>query len=60
MKIVTTPAELMDRLRWDEACEMLDISPWAVNEGQIDSGEEITLTEEQATTLGLLPRHEEI
>lgn len=60
MKIVTTPAELMDRLRWEEACEMLGYNEWAVAEGLMDSGEEITLTEEQATVLGLLPQREEI
>jgi hypothetical protein len=60
MKVTTTPTELINRLAWNEACDMLGISVWAVNEGQMDSGEEITLTEEQATKLGLLPRIEEI
>lgn len=55
MKVVTTPRELMDRSRWDEACGMLGLNPWAVNEGQMDSGDEITLTEGQAFQLGLVP-----
>lgn len=59
VKIVTTPAELLDRLRWDEACEMLGISEWAVAEGQMDIHEEITLTEEQAAQLRLTPEHED-
>jgi hypothetical protein len=55
MKVVTTPRELMDRLRWDEACSMLGLNPWAVSEGQMDPGDEITLTEAQAFQLGLVP-----
>ncbi|HEY9408896.1 MAG TPA: hypothetical protein VIP77_04885 [Jiangellaceae bacterium] len=58
MKIVTTPSELMDRLRWEEACDMLGLNVYAVAEGLMDGGEEITLSEEQAVTLGLLPKQE--
>lgn len=56
MKIITTPRELMDRWVWDDACEMLDINIWAVNEGQMESDEQITLTVEQAQELGLFPK----
>ena len=56
MKILTTPDELMDRLAWDKACDLLGYSVWAVNEGQMESDAEITLTEEQARALGLISR----
>lgn len=55
MKVITMPEELLNRLRWDEACEILGIGQWAVAEGQMDLHEEITLTEEQAARLGLAP-----
>jgi hypothetical protein len=54
VKIIVTPRELMDASRWDQACELVGLSSWAVNEGQMDSDEEITLTAEQATELGLI------
>jgi hypothetical protein len=56
LKILITPRELMDRTRWDEACDLLGINPWAVNEGRMDGDEELTLTEEQAAELGILPQ----
>lgn len=56
MKIVTTPGELMDRLRWEQACDQLGINPWAVAEGMMNRDEEVTLSEEQAIEIGLLPR----
>ena len=46
MKILTTPDELMDRLAWEKACDLLGYNVWAVNEGQMESDAEITLTEE--------------
>jgi len=40
---------------WDAACEQTGMSPWAVNEGQMDRDEMVTLTVEQAEGIGLLP-----
>jgi hypothetical protein len=45
----------MDRGAWDDACDLVGLSIWAVNEGQMDSEEEIRLTDEQAKKLGLIP-----
>jgi hypothetical protein len=56
MKILITARELMDRAIWDEASNLLGINPYAVNEGRMDSSEELTLTEEQAQQLGILPK----
>jgi hypothetical protein len=53
-RVTVTARELLDRLVWDRACDMLGLNPWAVNEGQMDSGERLTFTLEQAQTLGLL------
>jgi hypothetical protein len=52
--IVVSVDDLMDRGVWEQACDLLGISVWAVNEGQIDAGEHLMLTPEQARTLGLL------
>lgn len=54
MKILITARELMDRHQWDRACELAGLSPWAVNEGQMDMDDEVTLTAEAAGKLGLL------
>jgi hypothetical protein len=56
VKVIVTPRELFDRHIWTEACDLLGINSWAVNEGQMDSGEAITLTEDQAAQLRIVPR----
>jgi hypothetical protein len=53
MRITTTPAELVAAGCWQQACDLTGISEWAVNEGQMNSDTEITLTEAQASELGL-------
>ena len=58
MKLKITPRELMDRHLWDRACELTGLNPWVVNEGQMDSDEDIELTAGQAVALGLLPAQE--
>lgn len=52
MKIITTPRELMDKGRWDDACAIFGFNPWACNEGLMSSDYEIELNEEQALKLG--------
>lgn len=52
--VKTTPGELIEKWLWEDACKLLGISEWAVNEGQLNSDEVITLTEEQAKTIGLI------
>ncbi len=54
MKIIITSNDLMDKGIWEEACELLGINVWAVNEGLMDSDEELYLTEDRANKLGLL------
>jgi hypothetical protein len=54
MKIVLTVREAKDRGLWDGVCDQLHISAWAVNEGQMDNDDEVTLSEEQAIELGLI------
>ena len=54
IQVTVTARELLDRLVWDRACDMLGLNPWAVNEGRMDSGERLTFTLEQARELGLL------
>jgi len=55
MKIVVTARDLLDRGVWDQACDLLGLNVWAVAEGLMDSDDEVTLSEEQARKLGLLP-----
>ena len=54
MRYVTTPKELLDKGLWEKACEVLNWSVWIINEGLIDSEEDITLPEEQAKEIGLI------
>jgi hypothetical protein len=54
IKVTVTVRELMGRHVWSEACDMPVINSRAVSEGQMDSSERVTLTLEQARTLGLL------
>jgi hypothetical protein len=56
MNITITPEEAMDRMIWEEVCDIKGINPWAVNEGQMDSDDAITLSEEEARKLHLLPQ----
>jgi hypothetical protein len=53
MKIIVTANDLIDKGVWDEACDILGLNIWAVNERLMDSNEEIILTEDQAAKLGL-------
>lgn len=50
-----TARELMDRGVWVAACDELGLNEWAVNEGRMDSDDEVEMTVEQAETIGLLP-----
>ena len=54
MKVILTPRELMDRGKWDKACEVLGYNPWCVNEGQMDSDKEIVMTIETMTEIGIV------
>ncbi len=54
MKLKITVRELVDRGCFVEAFRLLGINEWALNEGQIDYDEELTLTESQAKQLGLI------
>jgi hypothetical protein len=54
MKLTITAGELIDRDLWDRACDLLGISSWAVNEGQMDSSTPVELTEDQARELDLM------
>lgn len=54
MKIQVTVREIMDRGAFMKYCELTGTSEWAVNEGQLDSDETVTLTEEQAKEMGFL------
>lgn len=50
-----TARELIEKGLWVEACELIGVNEYAVNEGMMESDEKLTLTEEQARQLGLLP-----
>lgn len=58
MKLIVTPRELIERGLWEAYCKMTGLDEWAVSEGRMDSGDEVTLTEDQARELGLLPAKE--
>lgn len=54
MKVRISAGELIERKLWTAVCDETGLSEWAVNEGQMDRNEEITLTREQAVKVGLL------
>lgn len=54
IKVSVTARELLDQGAWLKACELLGISEWAVNEGQMDGDDVVELTIDQAVTLGLV------
>jgi hypothetical protein len=54
MKVVVTVEELFNKGVWIEACNMLGLNDWAVAEGLMGYKDELTLTEEQARTLGVI------
>ncbi len=56
MEIVMTAAELIERGLWTQASDLLGIHPYAINEGRMGRDDEVTLTQEQAEKLGILPR----
>lgn len=59
MKVVVTAREIFDSPlvgAWDKACDMLGLDPYCVNEGLMDSDEQLTLTVEQAKELMILEK----
>jgi hypothetical protein len=52
--VAATAGSLLDKGAWEQACDMLGLNPWAVNEGLLDRDERLTFTIEQARELGLL------
>jgi hypothetical protein len=59
MEILITVGELLDRSLWTQACQIVGINEWAINEGQMSRDEQIRLTEDQAAQLDLTPRRTE-
>lgn len=57
--ISLTASEAIDRGLWDQLCELRGWNVWIVNEGRMPSDEVITLTEDEARKLGLLPRSDD-
>ncbi len=54
MTIIVTAKELMTKGVWGEACEILGIYPYVVNEGFMDPEYELTFTENEARQIGLI------
>ena len=54
MRIIITADEAIDKGIWEDLCDMIGYNYYAVNEG-MDTDTEISLTEDQARQLGLLP-----
>lgn len=57
MKVIITVREANQRCDWEDFCNMVGLSYWALREG-MDGDTEYTLTEDQATQLGLIGRRE--
>jgi len=55
MKIITTYGEISDKAwDWNDACDILGINPWLLNEGRADRYDEVCITIDQAIQIGLL------
>lgn len=54
MKIIMTAGEIYDKGLWEVVCAMKDISEWALNEGTMNSDDEILFTKEEAIKLGII------
>jgi len=54
MKIVISVGELLDRDKWLDFCELMQMGVWTINEGVVSTDGEFTLTVEQAAALGLI------
>lgn len=59
MRVIVTAGELIDRGVWTKACEVLGIHEWAVNEGQIDRDDEMTISSTAAFQLGLIKMNDD-
>ena len=55
MKLIITAREALDKGVWDKLCDIKGWDVWAINEGLMDSDEEITLTDDEARELRFLP-----
>lgn len=53
MRIIVTASEAITYGFWDKLCDLKGWDIWAVKEGQIDGGEEISLSVEEAQRLGV-------
>lgn len=54
MRVIITVGELIDRGRWEQACGVLGIGEWAVNEGQMDRDDELVIEAAEALRIGLV------
>ena len=54
MKIILTAGEAINKGIWDKICELKGYNPWCVNEGLMDSDDEIKLTSKEAKKIGLI------
>lgn len=54
MKIKVSADDLIDKGVWDKVCDLKGLNPWCVNEGTMDSNDDITFTEDEAKKLGLI------
>ena len=54
MKIAISAREMLDRGIWPHFCELRHINVWALNEGLLGEGDEFTLSEKEAQSLGVL------
>lgn len=54
MKIIITVDEAMDKCIWEEICELKGYNPWCVRDGLMGDDKEITLTENEAKSMGVI------
>ena len=54
MKVKVTAQELLNKGVWQNYCDAHGINEWAINEGLMDSEEEVTLSEQEAKKYGFI------
>ena len=54
MRIILTAKEIMDLGLWSRTCDRKGFNPYAVNEGLIESNDDLEFTEDEAIEIGFI------
>lgn len=52
--VTVTAQELLDKGRWSDYCDKYGINPYCINEGRMDSTDEVEISYEDAMNWGFI------